>query len=112
MKNLKHYTFVFTNNDGVTITTMALSTPKKNRRLRTRRRSVNVTDTSTGYQCEYPGDCRYDRLTRRYPTMYKQITLEEYLEECTKENDTVEGDPCKDCTNRTCEWSTCSYSND
>lgn len=44
--------------------------------------------------------------------MYKQITLEEYLEECTKENDTVEGDPCKDCTNRTCEWSTCSYSND
>lgn len=29
MKNLKHYTFVFTNNDGVTITTMALATPKK-----------------------------------------------------------------------------------
>ena len=45
----------------------------------------------------------------------KQITLEEYLEEyleeCTKENEKpVEDDPCKDCTNRTCEWSTCSYS--
>lgn len=29
MKNLKHYTFVFTNNDGVTIATMTLATPKK-----------------------------------------------------------------------------------
>ena len=29
MKNLKHYAFVFTNNDGVTITTMTLATPKK-----------------------------------------------------------------------------------
>lgn len=29
MKNLKHYTFVFTNNDGVTITTMTLATPVK-----------------------------------------------------------------------------------
>ena len=26
MKNLKHYTFVFTNNDGVTITTMTMAT--------------------------------------------------------------------------------------
>ena len=26
---MKHYTFVFTNNDGVTITTMTLATPKK-----------------------------------------------------------------------------------
>ena len=44
--------------------------------------------------------------------MYKQITLEAYLEECAKEGEhTVEDDPCKDCTNRTCEWSTCSYSN-
>ena len=40
----------------------------------------------------------------------KQI---EYLEECTKENEKPVGDdPCKDCTNRTCEWSACSYSND
>ena len=52
------------------------------------------------------------KVYMRYPTMYKQITLEEYLEECTKENEKpVEDDPCKDCTNRTCEWSTCSYSN-
>ena len=29
MKNLKHYTFVFTNNDGDTVATMTLSTPKK-----------------------------------------------------------------------------------
>ena len=29
MKNLKHYTFVFTNNSGGVITTMALATPKK-----------------------------------------------------------------------------------
>ena len=39
----------------------------------------------------------------------KQITLDEYLEENIS---TVGDDPCKDCTNRTCEWSTCSYSND
>lgn len=45
--------------------------------------------------------------------MHKQITLEEYLEECTKENEKPVGDdPCKDCTNRTCEWGICSYSND
>lgn len=44
--------------------------------------------------------------------MYKQITLDEYLEEYLKEYEaTIEDDPCKDCTNRTCEWSTCSYSN-
>lgn len=44
--------------------------------------------------------------------MYKQITLEEYLEECTKEGEhTVGDDPCEGCTNKTCEWSTCSYSN-
>ena len=29
MKKAKYYSFVFRNNDGVTITTMALSTPKK-----------------------------------------------------------------------------------
>lgn len=29
MKNLKHYSFVFSNNDGVTIATMTLVTPKK-----------------------------------------------------------------------------------
>ena len=29
MKNLKHYTFVFTNNDGVTVATMTLATPVK-----------------------------------------------------------------------------------
>ena len=29
MKKAKYYRFVFRNNDGVTITTMALSTPKK-----------------------------------------------------------------------------------
>ena len=27
MKNLKHYTFVFSNNNGVTIATMTLATP-------------------------------------------------------------------------------------
>lgn len=41
-------------------------------------------------------------------TNNKQITLDEYLDENIS---TVEDDPCKDCTNRTCEWSTCSYSN-
>ena len=29
MKNFKHYNFVFSNDEGDTITTMALSTPKK-----------------------------------------------------------------------------------
>lgn len=29
MKNLKHYTFVFSNNNGVTIATMTLATPVK-----------------------------------------------------------------------------------
>ena len=39
---------------------------------------------------------------------YQQITIEEYPEEYET---TINEDPCKDCTNRTCEWSTCSYSN-
>lgn len=29
MKNIKHYNFVFSNNDGVTVATMTLVTPKK-----------------------------------------------------------------------------------
>ena len=29
MKNLKHYSFVFSNNNGVTVATMTLVTPKK-----------------------------------------------------------------------------------
>lgn len=29
MKNIKHYTFVFTNNSGDIITTMTMATPKK-----------------------------------------------------------------------------------
>lgn len=29
MKNLKHYTFVFTNNNGVIVATMTMATPKK-----------------------------------------------------------------------------------
>lgn len=29
MKNLKHYGFIFSNNDGVTVATMTLVTPKK-----------------------------------------------------------------------------------
>ena len=29
MKNLKHYNFIFSNNDGVTVATMTLVTPKK-----------------------------------------------------------------------------------
>ena len=29
MKNIKHYNFVFSNNDGVTVATMALVTPTK-----------------------------------------------------------------------------------
>ena len=29
MKNSKHYSFVFSNNDGVTVATMTLVTPKK-----------------------------------------------------------------------------------
>lgn len=36
---------------------------------------------------------------------YKQITLEEYLEEYEA---TLDDDPCKDCTDRSCEWGTCS----
>lgn len=29
MKNLKHYTFIFSNNNGVTVATMTLATPVK-----------------------------------------------------------------------------------
>ena len=29
MKNFKHYSFIFSNNDGVTVATMNLVTPKK-----------------------------------------------------------------------------------
>lgn len=29
MKNIKHYNFVFSNNDGVTVSTMTLVTPTK-----------------------------------------------------------------------------------
>lgn len=29
MKNFKHYNFIFSNDDGVTVATMALVTPKK-----------------------------------------------------------------------------------
>ena len=29
MKNIKHYNFVFSNNDGVTVATMTIVTPKK-----------------------------------------------------------------------------------
>ena len=29
MKNFKHYNFIFSNNDGVTVATMTLVTPKK-----------------------------------------------------------------------------------
>lgn len=29
MKNIKHYNFIFSNNDGVTVATMTLVTPKK-----------------------------------------------------------------------------------
>ena len=29
MKNLKHYSFIFSNNDGVTVATMTIVTPKK-----------------------------------------------------------------------------------
>lgn len=36
---------------------------------------------------------------------YKQITIEEYLEEYET---TINEDPCKDCTDHSCEWGTCS----
>ena len=39
---------------------------------------------------------------------YKQITIDEYLEEYEA---TLDDDPCKDCTDHSCEWSTSSYSN-
>ena len=39
---------------------------------------------------------------------YKQITIEEYLEENVS---TLDDDPCKDCTDHSCEWGTCSQSN-
>lgn len=39
---------------------------------------------------------------------YKQITIEEYLEENVS---TLEDDPCTDCTDRTCEWGICSQAN-
>ena len=29
MKNFKHYSFIFNNNDGVTVATMTIVTPKK-----------------------------------------------------------------------------------
>ena len=29
MENIKHYNFIFSNNDGVTVATMTLVTPKK-----------------------------------------------------------------------------------
>lgn len=38
---------------------------------------------------------------------YKQITLEEYLDENVP---TIEDDPCKDCQTRSCEWGTCFQS--
>lgn len=39
---------------------------------------------------------------------YKQITIEEYLKEYEA---TIEDDPCKDCTTRSCEWGICSQAN-
>ena len=36
---------------------------------------------------------------------YKQITIYEYLEEYET---TINEDPCKDCTDHSCEWGTCS----
>ena len=39
---------------------------------------------------------------------YQQITLDEYLEEYEA---TIDDDPCKDRTDRTCEWGTCSQAN-
>lgn len=39
---------------------------------------------------------------------YKQITIEEYLKEYEA---TIEDDPCKDCTIRSCEWGICSQAN-
>lgn len=39
---------------------------------------------------------------------YKQITIEEYLEENVS---TLDEDPCKDCTDRSCEWGTCAQAN-
>ena len=38
-------------------------------------------------------------------TRYEQITIEEYLEENVS---TFDDDPCKDCTDHSCEWGTCS----
>lgn len=39
---------------------------------------------------------------------YKQITIEEYLEENVS---TLDDDPCKDCADRSCEWGICSQAN-
>lgn len=39
---------------------------------------------------------------------YQQITLEEYLEANVA---TMDDDPCKDCTDRSCEWGICSQAN-
>ena len=36
---------------------------------------------------------------------YKQITIDEYLEANVA---TIDDDPCKDCTDHSCEWGTCS----
>ena len=40
---------------------------------------------------------------------YKQITIEEYLEEYET---TINEDPCKDCTDHSCEWGICSHANE
>ena len=39
---------------------------------------------------------------------YKQITIDEYLEEYEA---TPDDDPCKECTDRSCAWGTCAQAN-
>lgn len=39
---------------------------------------------------------------------YKQISIEEYLEENVS---TLDDDPCKDCADRSCEWGICAQAN-
>lgn len=88
MKNLKHYSFIFSNNYGDTVATMTLATPVE----------IDVL--------ELGDDLSMSLIRQLGINVNTQVTVD------TIDQTNVANDPCKDCTNRTCEWSTCSYSND
>ncbi len=88
MKNLKHYSFVFSNNYDGTVATMTLATPTKIDAL------------------ELGDDIAMSLMRQLGINVNTQVTVD------TIDQTSVADDPCKDCTSRTCEWSACSYSNE